>query len=91
MTKLDYGEYLLPGGCKVERNRDTLVIRESRRGAVTEPRCRDCKNFKRGYSTTSIRYMGNICEMKPKTTYKDRQIYFAANPYGKPCDMFEPK
>lgn len=91
MEALEFGEYSLPEDCVVQRKGTTIILRPNRKIRVNEHRCRNCKHFGIGATSTAIYYPKRICLLKPKTEYKGEQIYFAANAYDKICDKFELK
>ena len=89
---------VLEGGRKVEiRKKKNLPLEP------TEHRCCHCKHYVEGY-TGLYHWSTMVCDAKPKALskamekrkaeskwYKDYTLYYAAQRYGKPCEMFELK
>lgn len=95
-TLLDVGEYALPRDCRAVLDGGIVrVVRRSRRRlSEGEFRCRDCRHFGDGHSVAAW-YTSKVCRMKPKTVKYGRNagtdvpLFYSAQPYGKPCLMFE--
>ena len=89
---------VLEGGRKIEiRKKKNLPLEP------TEHRCCHCKHYVDGHTGLYI-WLTKVCDAKPKVlskamekrkanhkTYKDYTLYYAAQRYGKPCEMFELK
>lgn len=89
---------VLEGGRKIEiRKKKNLPLEP------TEHRCFHCKHYVEGY-TGLYHWSTMVCDAKPKVLskamekrkaeskwYKDYTLYYAAQRYGKPCEMFELK
>ena len=94
MIELELGQYKIPEGKVATISHGILTIRESKTKPITDNRCRDCKYIGDGKATDSDHWTTCVCLKKPKTIRKQKsfgQIYFAANPTGKICEMFEAK
>lgn len=98
MSELQIGEYLIPEGCTIRRVGSTIHVYQKKKGKldIKDNRCKDCEHYVDGH--TGLHYWTTkVCEMKPKTLlrlpekFKDFKLYFGAQKYGKPCDMFELK
>lgn len=104
-NELPIGIYDIPKDCRAIVQGGNVIVREkrktfSRAGGV---RCKDCKYYQEGQATFSISlWKTTVCKMKPKKVGYDieramkkynlkYQLYYAASPYGKPCEMFELK
>ena len=89
---------ILEGGRRIEIRKKKPFLK-----SLDDYRCKDCRHFVEGHATFSPRWTTIVCDAKPKRYseamqrimekkgYKDFQIFFAANTYGKPCEMFELK
>lgn len=105
MNELPIGIYDIPKDCLAVVQGNKVEIRKKKNLPLEPPqyRCKDCRHFVEGHATFSPRWTTIVCDAKPKKYseamqkimekkgYKDFQIFFAANTYGKPCEMFELK
>lgn len=93
---LSPGEYAVPSDCRVILSEGIVSVVKRKRNRLMEGefRCRDCRHYADGHSVR-LWYATKVCMMKPKTlrygrnTGSDVQMYYAAQPYGKPCPKFE--
>ena len=93
METLQKGQYQIPEGMVAVVKNGVVTIRENRTPVVTGYRCRDCKHYVLGHSTSS-HYKSTVCLMKPKEPTKKcpgTQLYYSAVPCGKTCEHFELK
>lgn len=101
--ELNVGVYIIPEGCTAKRVGNAIQVYQKKKTklAPTEYRCKDCKHFVEGHTCFS-RWSTKVCHMKPKEVtermerkqervarYKDYKLFYGAQPYGKPCEMFE--
>ena len=106
-NELTIGIYAIPKDCRavvLEGGRQ-IEIRKKKNMPLEpdEPRCCHCKHYVDGH-TGLYHWITKVCDAKPKTLskamekrkanhngYKDYTLYYAAQRYGKPCEMFELK
>ena len=94
METLQLGQYKIPEGKVATISHGILIIREYKVKPITGKKCRDCKYIGSGHATDTDYWTTCVCLKKPKTVKNQKsrsQIYFAANPTGKICEMFELK
>lgn len=106
-TELPIGVFDIPKDCRaviLEGGRQ-VEIRKKKNLPLepTEARCCHCKHYVDGHAGL-YHWVTKVCNAKPKTlskamekrkaahkAYKDYTLYYAAQRYGKPCEMFEHK
>ena len=106
-NELQIGIYDIPKDCRavVLEGSRKIEIRKKKNLPLepTEHRCCHCKHYVEGH-TGLYHWSTMVCDAKPKKlsytleilkanheTYKDYTLYYAAQRYGKPCEMFELK
>lgn len=91
METLEKGQYKIPEGMVAVVKQGIITIRENKTPVITGYRCRDCKHYALGHTTSSF-YTTTVCLLKPKKDIKkcpDTQFYYSATPCGKTCEHFE--
>lgn len=94
---LDFGEYIIPVGAIVERNGQSMIIRQTQRKAPRDNVCRNCKYWREGYATASKWSHSTVCVLMPKK-YRDYQrikwnldgdVFYYRSPTHIACEKFE--
>ena len=97
MKELVIGTYTIPVDCRaVVRNGQFVEVtkRKNRCLGPNEYRCKDCKHRIKGHTLINSYWETDVCEKKPKVVKNasvKHQLFYSANPYGKPCEYFELK
>ena len=101
--ELQVGEYFIPDGCTIKKIGNTIRVYQKKKDKldVKDYRCKDCIHYTDGHSGLYY-WTTMVCDAKPKVlssamekrreNHKDFQhfkLYFAAQKYGKPCNLFE--
>lgn len=101
--ELQIGEYLIPDGCTIKRVGNTIQVYQKKKDRldVDEYRCKDCIHYTDGHAGL-YHWTTMICDAKPKKLsvpmekrkanhkcFQYYKLYFAAQKYGKPCEMFK--